>query len=341
MKSNFAFINTRDVTTAAKAKKILTGKVLNGGALSINWGKDRSTAAVGPGGQQITTKNLYVTGYGKNTTAGDLKKLFSTKCEVIGVNWKDTFCFINTKSTFAAEQAKNALQGFDMNGGKLKIGNAKDDEVHLTKRPPLRAEDYGRRGPAGGGSQRSNSLMASYGGGGGGGYGGGSGGSGGYGGGSSGGASWDDRLWNDRSWSGGGSSYGGSSGGYGSQSGAGSQYGGGHGDSLSAYLDAPHLDSYSQRRLGGHAQSSQGLQSLLGGAGLSQQPPRASQQGGLTPEAILKALVAQPELLEAALVNVLGGPSGGGSSNSQWGSGASQGQGLGSLGGLGGRPPYR
>ena len=74
------------------------------------------------------TRNLHVSGYGSETTPGKLKDLFAQYATVIEVVPKagNLFCFVNTRHREEAIQARQHLDGTELNGGKLKINFAKE-----------------------------------------------------------------------------------------------------------------------------------------------------------------------------------------------------------------------
>ena len=72
------------------------------------------------------TKNLFVAGYGPNTTEQELRELFSMHAAVTGVVNKGTFSFVNTMDRAAAVNARQCLGGTMLNGGVLRINFAKE-----------------------------------------------------------------------------------------------------------------------------------------------------------------------------------------------------------------------
>lgn len=114
----------------------------------------------------MSSKNLYVGNLPFSTTNADLEQLFGqygtvTKAQVImdrETGRSRGFAFVEMSS--GAEEAINAMNGYEFQGRRLTVNEAQPRE---------------QRGPRGGGG-------GGYGGGGGGGYGGGGGGRGGYGG---------------------------------------------------------------------------------------------------------------------------------------------------------------
>lgn len=150
----------------------------------------------------MSSKNLYVGNLPFTTTNADLEQLFGqfgtvTKAQIImdrETGRSRGFAFVEMSS--GAEEAVNAMNGFEFQGRRLTVNEAQPREA---RGPRSGGGGYG--GPRGGGGGYSGGGGGGYGGGGGGGgYGGGGGGRGGYGGGGR---------------SGGGGGYGGGGGGYG------------------------------------------------------------------------------------------------------------------------------
>ena len=131
----------------------------------------------------MSTARLYVGNLSYGTTKETLEKAFSEHGEVVAVNIitdRQTgrpkgFAFVEMSTPEAADAAKAALNGTDLDGRAINVDNAREQEQ---RRPGGFGGGRGGYGGGGGGG---------YGGGGGGGYGGGGG--GGYGGGSRGGGS--------------------------------------------------------------------------------------------------------------------------------------------------------
>lgn len=72
------------------------------------------------------TKNLFVAGYGPNTSEHQIKELFSQHAQIIGIIMKGTFSFVNTSDKNAAIRAREMLSGTMLNGGVLRINFAKE-----------------------------------------------------------------------------------------------------------------------------------------------------------------------------------------------------------------------
>ena len=156
MKSNFSFVNTSDAEGAARAKEILNGSLLGGMPIRVNPATRKTSnagasfglsaapvpapAAPAPrdmNGQiqydqvrddrgNVATKNLFVAGYGLNTTEQQLREVFAPHCTVTSVAMKSTFAFVNTNDRIAAIHAREALTGAILNGGALRINFAKE-----------------------------------------------------------------------------------------------------------------------------------------------------------------------------------------------------------------------
>ena len=156
MKNNFSFVNTSDAEGAARAKEILNGSLLGGMPIRVN-PATRKTSNAGASfglsaapvpapaapvprdinGQiqydqvrddkgNVATKNLFVAGYGLNTTEQQLREVFAPHCTVTSVAMKSTFAFVNTNDRIAAIHAREALTGAILNGGALRINFAKE-----------------------------------------------------------------------------------------------------------------------------------------------------------------------------------------------------------------------
>jgi RNA recognition motif-containing protein len=72
------------------------------------------------------TKNLFVAGYGPGSTELQIRELFSQYATITGCVMKGNFCFVNTTDRNAAVQSREALSGFPVNGGSLRINFAKE-----------------------------------------------------------------------------------------------------------------------------------------------------------------------------------------------------------------------
>jgi RNA recognition motif-containing protein len=72
------------------------------------------------------TKNLFVAGYGPGTTEQQLRELFSSYANVIGVVLKGAFSFVNTSAREEAYGCRAAFNGTMLNGGVLRINFAKE-----------------------------------------------------------------------------------------------------------------------------------------------------------------------------------------------------------------------
>jgi RNA recognition motif-containing protein len=74
----------------------------------------------------IPTKNLFVAGYGPGTTEQQLRSIFNQYATVIGVVNKGSFSFVNTLERYQAVNARNFLNGSNINGGTVRINFAKE-----------------------------------------------------------------------------------------------------------------------------------------------------------------------------------------------------------------------
>jgi len=162
MKEGYCFVNTVSVEAATHARENLTGHNLMGGALLINFAKDRERGGGGGGmgmgmgmggpspwgGAQRTstphnpsqpTRNLHVSAFGPGATREQVQATFAQYVEVREVIMKEGYCFVNTVSVEGATAAMENLQGSVLNGGYISINYAKDREQSGGVRsPPLR-----------------------------------------------------------------------------------------------------------------------------------------------------------------------------------------------------------
>lgn len=74
----------------------------------------------------MSTKNLFVAGYGPGTTEQYLISLFAPFGQILGIVMKSTFAFVNTTERLTAVRAREALTGQNINGGSLRINFAKE-----------------------------------------------------------------------------------------------------------------------------------------------------------------------------------------------------------------------
>ncbi|GMH73175.1 hypothetical protein TL16_g06114 [Triparma laevis f. inornata] len=68
--------------------------------------------------------NLHVSGYGPATVRDHIQHLFSQYVQVKNIIFKDGFCFVNTDDPDGVSRARQALQGFMLNGSPMKINDA-------------------------------------------------------------------------------------------------------------------------------------------------------------------------------------------------------------------------
>jgi RNA recognition motif-containing protein len=153
--SGFAFVNTGDQATATAAKEKLNGTIVNGSAISVNYGKDMAPG--GPAVQEVT-RNLHVSGFGPGTTAAEIEDLFKPYCTIDKVVMKDKYCFVNSTSIEQATAARQALNGTMHNGGSLVVGVAKDRESHAPAAMAARITPTSPRGVQGSFPSQSQST---------------------------------------------------------------------------------------------------------------------------------------------------------------------------------------
>ena len=72
------------------------------------------------------TKNLFVAGYGANTSEQQLREIFGQHAQITGCVMKGNFTFVNTSDRNSAVNAREALTGSVVNGGVLRINFAKE-----------------------------------------------------------------------------------------------------------------------------------------------------------------------------------------------------------------------
>jgi len=153
-KGSFSFVNTMDPIGAAKARECLNGALLGGMPVRINIAARKAKkpmsevnamrsntgtlslprnnlgqvdfAQVRDDRGNPSTKNLFIAGYGPGTTEQQLRELVAQHANVISVVMKGTFAFVNTSDKDAAVLAREALMGFPLNGGPLRINFAKE-----------------------------------------------------------------------------------------------------------------------------------------------------------------------------------------------------------------------
>ena len=126
-----------------------------------------SSRSNGYRGDQNTSANLHLTGYGPMATQAEILSLFSPYVRVDEVVMKTGFCFVNTSDPVGARQAKEALNGTLIGGMPVKISMAQ-----RRNRDP----NMGNGSGGNSNSNASSSMAAIYGGGGSGSSGGGGGG---------------------------------------------------------------------------------------------------------------------------------------------------------------------
>lgn len=67
------------------------------------------------------SRNLYVSGFGAQTSAQEIKDMFAEYCEVIDVIVKGKFAFVNTMSMEGAAAALQKLQGVSLGGSTIRV----------------------------------------------------------------------------------------------------------------------------------------------------------------------------------------------------------------------------
>ncbi|KAL7548327.1 hypothetical protein ACHAWF_011613, partial [Thalassiosira exigua] len=154
-KNGFSFVNTSDPEGAKRAKEALSGSLLGGMPCRINpatrKARNPNFGGGAPGSSSVgldslprnglgqvdfaqvkddrgnpATKNLFVAGYGPGTTEQQLKELFGQHATVVSVIMKGTFSFVNSTDKDAAVIARASLNGYQHNGGALRINFAKE-----------------------------------------------------------------------------------------------------------------------------------------------------------------------------------------------------------------------
>ena len=71
------------------------------------------------------SRNLHVSGYGRETTVDDIRDLFAKYVDVVNVVRQWNFMFVNTSDLKGAIKARLALSGTMVHGSPLKINYAK------------------------------------------------------------------------------------------------------------------------------------------------------------------------------------------------------------------------
>jgi len=79
-------------------------------------------------GNPVTT-NLYVHGYGSETSKTQIQSLFSRYTRVVDVHFKYGYSFVHTSSCHEAILARHKLNGTELNGGTLTIRFAKEFKI--------------------------------------------------------------------------------------------------------------------------------------------------------------------------------------------------------------------